>query len=179
MIILKPQDVGIVSKLMLKQEHWTMSSLANELAMSASEVHGGLHRAVHARLYNTDLRQVQIDNFEEFILHGLKYVFVASKGTITRGVPTSLAAPPLNKDFDEPELPPVWPHPTGAKRGYAVTPLYKGAVDASLRDASFYEMLALLDAVRDDGPRVRKRATDFLRARFDGYRNMIRQKDVS
>ena len=107
MIILKPQDVAIALKLMLKQEPWTIASLAGELVMSASEVHAGLHRNAHARLYNPNERQVRVDEFEEFMLHGLKFVFIAQRGPITRGVPTSFAAPPLNRLFDEPELPPV------------------------------------------------------------------------
>jgi len=179
MIILKPQDVAIALKLMLKQEPWTIASLAGELVMSASEVHAGLHRNAHARLYNPNERQVRVDEFEEFMLHGLKFVFIAQRGPITRGVPTSFAAPPLNRLFDEPELPPVWPYAEGNKRGYEVLPLYKRAVEAALVDVRFYELLALTDAIRDDGPRVRKAATDEFRARFDSYRKMIRQKGVS
>jgi hypothetical protein len=179
MIVLKPQDVAIVLKLLLKKEPWTIASLASELVMSASEVHAGLHRSVHARLYNTADRQVRIDELEEFMVHGLKFVFVSRKGPIVRGIPTSLAAPPLNRFFDEPEVPPVWPYAEGTRRGYEIVPLYKRAVEAALRDADFYELLALTDAIRDDGARVRKTATDLLKARFDSYRKQIRRKDVS
>lgn len=179
MIVLKPQHVAIVLKLLLKQEPWTIASLATELVMSASEVHAGLHRSVHARLYNASGRQVRIDEFEEFMFHGLKFVFIPKKGAITRGLPTSYAAPPLNRLFDEPELPPVWPHAQGTKRGYELAPLYRRAAEAARSDSSFYELLALTDAIRDDGPRVRKAATDELRARFDSYRKSIRRKDVS
>ena len=32
----------------------------------------------------------------EFLLHGIRYAFPAEKGSLTRGVPTGYAAPPLN-----------------------------------------------------------------------------------
>jgi hypothetical protein len=179
MIVLKPQDVAILLKLMVKQDHWTIASLAGELVMSASEVHAGLQRCGHARLYSPSDRHVRTDEFEEFIFHGFKFVFVTQKGPLTRGIPTSFAAPPLNRLFDEPEIPPVWPHPAGTKRGYEITPLYKRAANAALMDPGFYELLALADAIRDDGPRVRTAATQELNARFESYRNSIRHKDVS
>jgi hypothetical protein len=34
-------------------------------------------------------------NLEEFLIHGLKYVFWAEQGEMTRGMPTAYAAPPL------------------------------------------------------------------------------------
>jgi hypothetical protein len=173
MIILKPQDVAILLKVILKQDQWTMATLAAEVRMSASEVHAGLHRSAQARLYSSESRTVRIDSFEEFILHGLPFVFVATKGPITRGMPTSFAAPPLSEHFDEPEFPPVWPDPAGNKRGYEISPLYKRAAEAAKADSAFYELLALLDAIREDGSRVRKAARDELCQRFDEYRKKI------
>jgi len=64
MIILKPQDVAIALKLMLKQEPWTIASLAGELVMSASEVHAGLHR--------TRMRVCTIPMSDRFALMNLK-----------------------------------------------------------------------------------------------------------
>ena len=56
---------------------------------------------------------------EEFLVHGVKYVFAATRGGLTLGIPTSHAAPPLNRllaSRDEP--PPVWPDESGAVRGH-------------------------------------------------------------
>jgi len=173
MITLKPQDVAILLKILLKREPWTIAALAAELRMSASEVHAGLQRSTEARLYSSDSRKVRIDSFEEFVFHGLPFVFIATKGPITRGMPTSFAARPLSEHFDESEFPPVWPDPLGNKRGYEISPLYKRATEAAKADPKFYELLALLDAIREDGPRVRKVARDELRLRFDQYRKKI------
>jgi hypothetical protein len=53
---------------------------------------------------------------------------------------------------------PVWPYAEGKQRGSAFEPLYKTAPIAALRDPSFYEYLALADALRDGRVRERKTA---------------------
>jgi hypothetical protein len=100
-----------------------------------------------------------VSAIEEFLIHGIKYVFPAQRGGPTRGVPTSYAAEPLNQMIapgDEPI--PVWPHPEGKKRGIAFAPLYKTAPAAALRDPLLYKYLALVDTVRDGRARERKLA---------------------
>lgn len=100
-----------------------------------------------------------ISAIEEFLIHGVKYVFPAERGALTRGLPTSYAAEPLNRLIapgDEPI--PVWPHPEGQKRGIAFTPLYKSVPVAVLHDALLYKQLALVDALRDGRTRERKLA---------------------
>src|ERR1700681_1175546 len=85
--------------------------------------------------------------------------FRPRRGEVTRGVPTSYAAPPLNKEIElGSELPPVWPFPEGQHRGVSLEPLYKTAPAAALRDPIFYEMLALIDALREGRARERKLA---------------------
>ena len=76
---------------------------------------------------------------------------------MTRGVPTSYAAEPLKryiKAGDEPL--PVWPSSNGQIRGTALEPLYPGVPDAVERDSYLYELLALVDAIRDGRARERK-----------------------
>jgi len=63
-----------------------------------------------------------------------RYVFPPEWKGVTRGVPTSYAAPPLSAKFAVGDLPPVWPHPAGTSRGEGLVPLYKSAPDAALRD---------------------------------------------
>ena len=76
---------------------------------------------------------------------------------MTRGVPTSYAAAPLSTDIAPgDELPPVWPWRNGDIRGIALEPLYKTAPLAALRDPVLYELLALVDAIRDGRARERK-----------------------
>ena len=72
-------------------------------------------------------------------------------------MPTSFAAPPLKDEIASPdELPPVWPWPEGETRGVALDPLYRTAPAAALRDPVLYELLALVDAIRDGRARERK-----------------------
>jgi hypothetical protein len=44
---------------------------------------------------------------------------------------------------------PVWPYEEGTQRGIAFEPLYKTAPIAAVRDPTFFEYLALADALRD------------------------------
>ena len=133
--------------------------------MSGSEVHAAVKRAQASRLLNgPELNdQPNLSALEEFLVHGLKYAFPAERGEPTRGIPTSYAAEPLRKTIARgDDLPPVWPYVQGSVRGVAFQPLYKLAPAAALRDAVFYEYLALVDALRDGRARERKLAEDMI-----------------
>jgi hypothetical protein len=104
---------------------------------------------------------------EEFLTHGLKYVFPAERGELTRGVATSYAAPPLRALIAQTDDPiPVWPHEAGKQRGVSLAPLYKTAPLAAPRDQSFYELLVLADALREGRVRERKIAETELHRRL-------------
>src|SRR4051812_11631097 len=79
-ISLKPQDVLVLLKLLLvsrSTSSWSFAFLANELSMSASEVHAAIGRAEKCGLYDPVTRAVRRENFTEFLVHGLRYVFPA------------------------------------------------------------------------------------------------------
>lgn len=61
---------------------------------------------------------------------------------------------------------PVWPWKDGTVRGTAFEPLYRTAPIAASRDPSFYEYLAIADALRDGRIRERRYAEDELHRRF-------------
>jgi len=157
---LKPQDIMVALKLFTFGEHRPpMSVIATQLTISPSEVHGALKRLQFAHLiHGKDLQhRPNVAALEEFLLHGLKYVFPAERGSVTRGIPTSYAAPPLNSEIAPgDELPPVWPSRDGQVRGIALAPLYETAPSAALRDPRLYELLSLADALRDGRARERK-----------------------
>src|SRR4029450_9715905 len=89
------------------------------------------------------------DALEELLIHGVKYVFTPVHGRLTRGMPTSYAAPPLSRVLARPqEPPPVWPDAEGEVGGYEFSPLYKSVPYAARRYAKLYELLALVDAIR-------------------------------
>jgi DNA-binding Lrp family transcriptional regulator len=161
-VVLKPQDVYVALKIVATQsDRAPYSQLAAELVMSPSEVHASVQRAQASHLLHGP-RLKNRPNFsalEEFLLHGLKYVFPSERGRLTRGVPTSYAAEPLRSILAQGKDPiPVWPYEAGKQRGVAFEPLYKTAPIAAPSDPSFYEYLALADALRDGRARERKTA---------------------
>lgn len=145
-----------------------IATVGAELSISASEVHAALKRLERARLLATDAAGSRplLQAVEEFLVHGVKYAFPAKRGEVTRGVPTSHAAPPLNAKIAAGDLQSVWPHAAGAVRGVALEPLYRSVPAAALRDPALHELLALIDAIREGRARERKLAEHELRARI-------------
>jgi hypothetical protein len=172
-MILKPQDILVLLKLLsIGQRDWTYAWLGVQLGMSPSQLHAAVKRAVVAQLavYRGERIVPNRRNLEEFLVHGIKYVFVPERGELTRGMPTGYAAPPLAKHFagsDEP--PPVWPTPDGSVRGQAFSPLYSLAPGAAAKDAMLYELLALVDAIRGGRIRERDLAIKELKQRFEHH----------
>jgi hypothetical protein len=161
---LRPQDVIVILKLVANsdQTNWTYAELSKKLFMSASQVFRSVARAEAARLLSVPslplgrikgtslFARPNLGNLTEFLVHGVKYCFPAERGEITRGVPTAHAAPPLDQQIvQSSELPPVWPFAEGRARGIKLSPLHKNAPQAALRDPKLYELLALVDAIRD------------------------------
>jgi hypothetical protein len=167
---LKPQDIVILLKLVsLGDRPWSYNVLAVELAMSPSEVHSGVKRAAAARLLDPQRNVPILRALQEFLVHGVKYAFPPDRGPLTRGLPTAYAAPPLNTLIVLPdEPPPVWPDPEGKVRGYAFSPLYPSVPKAAAQDPLLYELLALVDAIRDGRARERELAIKELTARLEG-----------
>lgn len=185
---LRPQDVVVVLKFVADRPRvWTYAALGEELSISASQVFRSVARAEAARLLGplfphpspvpapkASNRKNAIPlaplkaNLKEFLVHGVQYAFPPERGGLTRGVPTAHAAPPLNQHFGETfDPPPVWPDPEGAVRGLEFSPLYKNAPAAARRDPKLYELLALVDAIRDGRAREREFAIQELTARLD------------
>ena len=94
--MLKPQDVVAILKVHSWQKaNWTYSTLAQSLGMSASEVHGALSRCEAAGLYDGEKWRIGKQALLEFLVHGLRYVFYAQPGPLSRGLPTAHSAKPL------------------------------------------------------------------------------------
>ena len=170
---LKPQDVLFLLKLVAHgKKPWIYNKLAIDLDMSASEVHAAAQRCLAARLAIKEEGVIypSIDNLENFLLHGIQYVFVPDRGELNRGMPTAHAAEPMKKYFvDAGDAPPVWPDPEGNIRGESFSPLYKSAPVAVRKDAKLYELLALVDAIRGGRAREREFAKKELKKRLQKY----------
>ncbi len=169
-MILKPQDIMVLLKLVaIRDNDWAYNSLALELGMSPSEVHSAIKRALSANLaiQKQDKIVPYLRNLEEFIVHGLKFVFIPEKGEMVRGMPTGHAAPPMKDVFiSDGEPPPVWPDSNGEIRGMAFSPLYKSAPKAAQIDSDLYELLVLVDVIRSGQARERDFAIKELKKRF-------------
>jgi len=165
--VLKPQDIVVVLHLVdAAAEDRAFPKLASALGISASETHAAVKRAATSGLIDPADRSVRKAALREFLVHGLRYVFPPEWRGVSRGVPTSYAAPPLAEHFAQGDLPPVWPDPEGAKRGEGLAPLYKSAPRAALRNPQLYEWLALADALRSGRARERKLAAQEVERRL-------------
>ena len=162
-MVIKPQDVLLALQLSLLRPRLSYAALGEAVGLSASEAHAGVRRLGEARLLDPETLQVRREALQNFLVHGVPYVFPASPKEITRGVPTAWAVSPLRERLAAGEsLPPVWPHPQGAVRGIAVEPLHKAVPGAALADPALHERLALVDALRLGDARQRREARELL-----------------
>ena len=152
---------------MLGRTSWTYPELATALQMSASEAHAAVKRAVRSGLVDDVSRTARRSALLEFLLHGVRYLIPPVWTGVTRGVPTSYAAPPLNASIVADDLPPVWPHPEGPTRGQGLVPIYRSVPNAALKDPALHEWLALVDAIRSGRARERELAARIIRERLE------------
>jgi DNA-binding Lrp family transcriptional regulator len=166
-MIAKSLDIYALAKLALEESARPYAVVAAELGMSASEFHAAVQRLGQAGLVEQKDRRIRQGAVREFLIHGLRYAFPVVMGGLTRGMPTSYAAPPLAEfiSFGKENIP-VWPDALGEKLGYGVEPLHPSAAKAARRDGRLYEVLALIDALRDGRTRERQIAEDELLKRI-------------
>ena len=160
---MRPHDIVILLKIAAKAEKpWMMKDLSTELGISASEVTESLNRSAIAELISKDKKRLMKLSILDFLEHGLRYVYPQHPAAKVRGVPTAHAAAPLKNEIlsDDPY---VWPYAKGTVRGESIEPLHHNVPEASLKDAIFYEYMALCDALRVGKAREKKMAIRELR----------------
>lgn len=163
---LKPQELLVLLKVCAHPDRkYTFAALAQELAMSAAEVHASVKRATGAGLVNqrgrgdwSPIRPALL----EFLVHGARYAFPAQLGPVKRGVPTAYGAEPLASQLQNSGDVPVWAHPEGSARGPSISPIYRTAPQAALADSALHRLLALLDGLRIGRVRERELAARLL-----------------
>jgi hypothetical protein len=170
-IALKPHDLVVLLKLLVgTNKSHTYAELAEQLKLSASQIHASVRRSRDARLIGgsrEEKPELIKGALREFIVYGAKYAFPPVLGAATRGMVTAHAAPPLNSIIiPTNELPPVWPDPQGEVRGLAFYPLYPKVTEAAKTDRVLYELLALFDALRGGAGRERDLAAQILQERL-------------
>ena len=167
--VLSAADVYVLLKVASVPEGvaWSQSELGHEIGVSASVVNRALKKAEAVQLYSPARRRVNAPSLAGALAHGARYFLAPKRGGEVRGTPTAWAAPPLAREIVADEaLPPVWPDPEGETRGLSLEPLHPSAPQAARRDPAFYELLALVDALRAGGARERSLAEKALRKRM-------------
>ena len=168
--MLKPQDIAVVFKYtLLQDQHPTLEQIAQSLGTTPSNVLLSVRRSVAAKLLeqpNTRTLKPIRRHILEFLVHGVRYVFYAKRGELTRGMPTAFAAEPLKQHIVQNTTPPVWADANGTAYGSSLEPLWKNAPFAAAQDEKLYQLLALVDALRDGKIRERKLAGEFLEKRL-------------
>jgi hypothetical protein len=165
---MKPQDLLVTLKILASGWPGSYALLGKQLGLSSSEAHAAINRARKEGLLHPTETMPNKTALAEFLLYGLRYVFPAELGSLTRGLPTSYAAPPLAEHFSTAERDdiPVWPVAAGERRGYALPPLYRSVPQAVRVDAALYGWLALVDALRAGRARERELAARLVRERL-------------
>lgn len=172
--MLKPQDIVIAVKLCaLKEREWKYSTVAHDIHMSQSEVHSGVKRLKKCGLLtefsmsvggNSETQTLpDKENILEFLEHGIRYVFPAEKREPVNGLPTSYGLGHLFKGYEGEAFIPVWEYPAADYFGFGIKPLYKTLPLACIDDFELYELMALVDAVRDQDKLLREFAISKLK----------------
>lgn len=157
-IMLHPLDIILAIKLVLNSHDATQAELANELSVSASQINRAYKGCYKSGFVDEHSQLVIRPALVEFLVHGFKYVFPGELGPITRGIPTAHSAESIASQMGPSNAVYVWPHANGTVRGEAIQPIFKSVPAASLKDAKFYEAMALLDAIRVGRARERNLA---------------------
>ncbi|MCK4869844.1 MAG: hypothetical protein KAS93_01915 [Gammaproteobacteria bacterium] len=184
--MLKSQDIVILLKLLAHAEHltWPQNKLALHLCISSSELNMGLKR-----LRQSGLLSLNVDgnaksklamtvahkllpvwsSCEEVLVSGVKYFFPVQLGEYTRGIVTSYAAPIfIGSIIVGGDHLPVWPFAEGKQRGLALKPLYPSVPKSITEypDQEFYDLLVLVDAIRQGRIREGEVAVKLLREKL-------------
>lgn len=154
-----------------REEPYSVRGLGSALGISKTEVSASLNRSMTSGLANKDRdigrAKPNRRSLYNFITNGLKFVFPAKLGAITRGIPTAFAAPMLDSLLmSAGEFIHVWPYPKGKAQGQAIEPLFKSVPDAIQNDERLYEYLALIDAIRIGKQREANLAAEHLKERL-------------
>lgn len=165
---IKPQDIAVLLKLAtLGDKKWRHMDLVAALGLSQTEISFSLNRCRTVGFLDSTKKRVMKSALLEFLVHGLKYVFPARPGPVSRGLPTAHSAAPLaGKIVAQNEDTYVWPYENGKARGQSIAPLYGKAPQAAEKDKALHELLALVDAVRAGRAREQTLAVRELEARL-------------
>lgn len=165
-VVISANDIVVLVRLAAGPGVWTFRSLGAQLELDPAALHRSVARLEEAQLLGAERTPVR-GNVEEFLVHGLRYVFPGELGPLVRGTSTAWGAEPLSKliaGADEPA--PVWPDAQGAHRGPALDPIAEAVPKLATEQPDLAEWFALLDAIRVGRARERKLAAELLGERI-------------
>lgn len=181
--MLKGQDVIILVLLRLSpKREWNFDALSGLMGISRSQCHLAIRRLRKARLLldaSVSPWRVSVTNFNEYVIHALKYDFPAEIGPVMRGIPTAHSADFVAENFHSdsasrgPESHYVWPSAAGSHKGSSLEPLHPSQLRfvpkrQSLSRSSYasvYEILVCIDLLRMGQAREQKWAAEWIRTR--------------
>lgn len=169
--MLQAVDCVILCKLIAQKESvMTHRDLAEQLFLSRATISVGLRRLLQSGLVRTEVETNKllpvIASVDEFIVHGFKYIFPAEMGKFTKGIATGIAAPVFKGKLvlgNDPIF--VWPYEYGEVKGLAIKPLSPNVPKSVAlgKDRQFYDLLALIDAMRQGRARERNIAVELFK----------------
>lgn len=160
---MRPQDIVILLKVCsFKDSAWQISTIANTLLISISEVSESLNRSKIANLIDYKKKNINRQNLLEFLEHGVHYVFPQEPGAMVRGISTAHSHPFMKKMFTA-EIDYVWPDREGDTIGLMIEPFYARQIEAIKQDDTLYLLLSLVDVIRVGRVREIKYAIDELK----------------
>ena len=167
---MKPQDlVVLLKKLTPKGSQLSYRGIAESLGMSVSSVSESLERCRQVQLLDQKKKRVNVLALEEFLLHGLPYVFPAELGRVGRGILTYVSASPIKESLGLTGESYVWHTSNGTSRGQQIVPLYPTVPLAAQNDNDLYELLVIVDTLRMGRAREKEIAINELAKRLSRY----------
>lgn len=168
--MMKPQDIVILLKKMTPSgQHLSCRKLAESLGMSVSSVSESLERCRNVQLIDRNKKRVNTMALQEFLIHGLQYVFPAVTGRVVRGVPAYISASPIREQITNSSESYVWHYTKGVARGQKIEPLYPSVPGAVLQDEELYQLLVIVDTLRLGRAREKEIAIEELTKHINRY----------
>lgn len=159
----KPQDVAVVLKILsLGDQAWRQIDLANQLELSQGEIAKALGRLQSVGLISG--KRLNRSACEEFLIHGVKYMFPQVLGPLEEGIPTAMSFPKHRQKLARTEDDIfVWPMLGGGVRGQMIQPLYKRFPEAARKDEKLYSLASAIEILRMGRAREREFAEKYIR----------------
>ena len=167
---MKPLDIVVLLKKITSQGvSMTGRGLAESLGVSASSVSESLNRCKKAQLLDQKKQRVNTLALQEFLIHGVSYVFPAEVGRVVRGIPTYVSAAPFKELLSNDGHAYVWHYSRGTSKGQQIPALCPCVPEAVQRDSELCELLVIVDVLRMGRVREKEIAVQELSKRFAQY----------